>query len=85
MPIMSHKDICREVLVLCNHADEPTHNNRESEYKRAFGAVWMAHKIGALSDSQYMNLYRAVCDQYYMYTKEDHKELMKANQGNLEV
>lgn len=85
MPILTHKQIVQEIFTLCNQADEPTNGHRDSGYKRAFGAVWMAHKIGAITDAQYMQLHRDVCDQYYMYTKEDQKELMKANQGNLEV
>lgn len=83
--IMSFKGICQEIFSVCNYADEPTHTNREAEYRKAFAGVWMAHKIGAITDAQYMQLHRDVCDQYYMYSKDDHKELAKANQGNLEV
>lgn len=74
MPIMNFEQICKEVHALCAMADEPTTDNRSYEYKRAFSAVWFAHKIGAITDAQYMSLHRDVADSFYMESAEDRSD-----------
>jgi hypothetical protein len=74
MPVMSFDQICREAHSLCALADEPTAHNRELEYKRAFNFVFACHKIGAITDSQYMSLHRDVADCYYLQDDEDRKD-----------
>lgn len=74
MTIMSFDQICKEAHSLCALADEPTVHSREAEYKRAFNFVWASHKLGAISDSQYMSLHRDVADSYYLQDDEDEKD-----------
>lgn len=71
MPVMNYEQICREIHALCAIADEPTTENRTFEYKRAFSAVWFAHKIGAITGQQYMTLHRDVADSFYMESDQD--------------
>jgi hypothetical protein len=78
---MTYKQICREIHALCAQADEPTNHNRAFEYKRAFSSVWFAHKIGALTDGQYMSLHRDVADAFYLETSEDRADrFLEGNQ-----
>ena len=81
----TYKEVIRKIGELTAYADTPTHPDRDKEYRRIFGFIEGMHFGGAISDVQCLQLRRDVTDLWFMYDKEDQKELAKANQGNLEV
>lgn len=81
----TYKEILRRINDMTAYADTPTHTNRDAEFRRVFSFIEGLHFGGAISDMQCMQLRRDVTDLWFMYDREDAKELAKANQGQLEV
>lgn len=81
----TYKEIVRRINEMTSYADTPTHTAREAEFRRVFSFIEGLHFAGAITDVQCLQLRRDVTDLWFMYDKDDARELMRANQGNLEV